>query len=170
MAANRPPCKFPLIEPISLLQLNPDERCSQHSRKGRRIPFGQKTARALLRYVSAFRPTPTDPKYDHVFPAMDGYPINRNAISLVIARLRKTSGVTKLHAHRLRPTFAVNFLAAGGDLEPLRRMLGHESLEVTKHYLSRLQAAKVRQLYNELSPVNRLPATAAMRRYNVGGR
>jgi site-specific recombinase XerD len=95
--------------------------------------------------------------------------MTRNAIGCVISRLRKTSGVAKLHAHLLRHTFAVNFLAAGSDLGTLRRILGHESLEVTKRYLSGLQAAQVRKLYDDFSPVDRLPSAGAQRPFNVGG-
>ena len=138
-------------------------------RKERRIPFGQKTARALMRYVSAFRPQPADPKDDCVFLSVDGYPLTRNAIELIIRRLRVASGVRKLHPHLLRHTFAVNFLAAGGELETLRRILGHESREVTKRYLSGLNAAQVRKLYDEYSPIDRLTTANSQRRFTGQG-
>ncbi len=89
-------------------------------------------------------------------------------IGLILRRLRLTTGVTKLHAHRLRHTFAVNFLSAGGDLETLRRILGHESLEVTKRYLSGLHADQVKRLYDEYSPMDRL-ANDTPRRFGQRG-
>ena len=138
-------------------------------RKERTIPFVQQTAGALMRYLTTFRPQPVNPEHDHVFLSVDGYPMTRNSIECVIRRLRDTSGVHKLHAHLLRHTFAVNFLAAGGDLETLRRILGHESLEVTKRYLSGLQAAQIRAMYNEFSPMDRMEVGSGERRFSGRG-
>ncbi len=138
-------------------------------RKERYIPFGQTTARALMRYISAFRPKPAKPEVDQVFLTLDGHPMTRNSIECVIRRLRLSTGIDRLHAHLLRHTFAVNFLSAGGDVESLRRILGHESLEVTKRYLSGLQAEQVKALYEDYSPVDRLGLTDTTRRFGRRG-
>ena len=37
--------------------------------------------------------------------------------------------------HALRHTFATEYLRAGGDLESLRRIMGHSSLVTTQIYL-----------------------------------
>jgi site-specific recombinase XerD len=138
-------------------------------RKERRIPFGQDTARALMRYTTMFRPEPAHAGDDHAFLSVDGYAMTRNGLECLIRRLRITSGVGKLHAHLLRHTFSVNFLAAGGDLETLRRILGHESLEVTKRYLRGLQDAQVRAKYQDFSPVDRMNLGERNRRFGRSG-
>jgi site-specific recombinase XerD len=138
-------------------------------RKERYIPFGQTTARALMRYINAFRPKPARPDVDNVLLTLDGCPMTRNSLESIIRRLRLSSGVSRLHAHLLRHTFAVNYLAAGGDVESLRRILGHESLEVTKRYLSGLQAAQIQALYEEYSPVDRLELGNTGRRFGRRG-
>ncbi len=148
---------------------NREAKLMGKGRKERRIPFGQKTARALLRYITAFRAEAAKPEFTQVFLTLDGYPLDRNAIGLILRRLRIATGVRKLHAHRLRHTFAVNFLAAGGDLETLRRILGHESLEVTKRYLTGLQAAQVKKLYDDYSPMDRLSGGDPPRRFGPRG-
>jgi site-specific recombinase XerD len=92
------------VASLPLGALNLDDREAKLMGKGRnerRIPFGQKTTRALMRYASAFRPQPAGPKDDSVFLSVDGYPLMRNAIELIIRRLRHASGVGKLHAHLL---------------------------------------------------------------------
>ena len=138
-------------------------------RKERRIPFGQDTARGLMRYITMFPPEPSHAGDDHVFLSMDGCGMTRNGLECLIRRLRITSGVDKLHAHLLRHTFSVNFLAAGGDLETLRRILGHELLEVTKRYLRGLQDAQVRAKYQEYSPVDRMNLGERNRRFGRHG-
>ena len=81
----------------------------------------------------------------------------------MIRRLRATSGVSRLHAHLLRHTFAVDFLINGGDIMDLRDILGHTSLEVTQMYrhLTRYQVA---QRYQEHSPMDRMEIDG-MRRF-----
>src|SRR5574341_85368 len=117
----------PRISEVAELQLehldleDRQARIMGKGRKERHIPFGQRTARALMRYITAFRPAPVNPEHTLVFLSLDGYPMTRNSMECVIRRLRETSRVSKLHAHLIRHTFAVNFLAAGGDLETLRR-------------------------------------------------
>jgi site-specific recombinase XerD len=138
-------------------------------RKERYIPFGQTTARALMRYISAFRPKPTRHDTENVLLTLDGQPLTRGSLESIIRRLRLSTGITRLHAHLLRHTFAVNYLAAGGDVESLRRILGHESLEVTKRYLSGLQASQVQALYEDYSPVDRLELTDTGRRFGRRG-
>jgi site-specific recombinase XerD len=77
-------------------------------------------------------------------------------LTSVIQRLKKSSGVRRLHAHLFRHTFAVKYLMNGGDIVTLQRILGHESLEVTKRYLN-LTSAQIQMRYDSFSPVDRLP-------------
>lgn len=71
-------------------------------------------------------------------------------------RLKKPSGVDRLHGHLFRHTFAVKYLLNGEDLITLQWILGHESLEVTKRYLQ-LSSAQVQIRYESFSPVDRHP-------------
>lgn len=44
-------------------------------------------------------------------------------------------GVTGIHAHRLRHTFATEMLLRGADLLHIKELMGHTSLETTQRYL-----------------------------------
>ena len=61
--------------------------------------------------------------------------INQNVIKLMFSRLKKKTGIERLHAHLLRHTFATSYMMGGGNLEMLRIMLGHSDYNVTRNYL-----------------------------------
>ena len=46
----------------------------------------------------------------------------------------KRAGLTDLHFHDLRHTFASQFVMAGGDLYILKEILGHKSITMTQRY------------------------------------
>lgn len=160
------------VASLRLSNLNLEERevkIMGKGRKERRIPFGQDTAKALMRYINMFRPEPAHAGEDYAFLSVDACPMTRNGLECIVRRMRESSGVNKLHAHLLRHTVSTNFLAAGGDLETLRRILGHESLEVTKRYRRGLQDAQVRAKYQEFSPVDRMKLGDRNRRFGRQG-
>jgi site-specific recombinase XerD len=130
--------------------------------KERIVPFGQRCAQALMRYIHMHRAKPRRDEFDQVFLAPDGEPMTRNSLEHVIRRLRLASGITRLHAHLLRHTFAVNFLTNGGDLRTLQLILGHESLVVTQKYLHLAQQL-VQVLYEDNSPMDKLTLNSERR-------
>jgi site-specific recombinase XerD len=48
--------------------------------------------------------------------------------------VQKVSGVSDIHAHRFRDTFAVDLLANGADIRSVSRLLGHKSVSTTLNY------------------------------------
>lgn len=131
--------------------------------KERIVPFGTRTGKAFLNYIHLHRPTPLVPENEHLFLSMDGMPMTRHSLESMLGRLKRTSGVERLHGHLFRHTFAVKYLMNGGDLLTLQRILGHESLEVTKRYLS-LSNAQVQLRYDSYSPVDRM-SLSGLRRF-----
>ena len=75
-------------------------------------------------------------------------PINSNVIKQLFARIKKSSGLDRIHPHLLRHTFATSYIMGGGNMEFLRMMLGHSDYETTKIYLHLAQEAKM--LHNDI--------------------
>ncbi len=61
--------------------------------------------------------------------------INDSVIKQYFRRLKKSSGVSRVHPHLLRHTFATSYILGGGNIEFLRLMLGHSDYATTKMYL-----------------------------------
>jgi len=64
--------------------------------------------------------------------------LQKRQIQNIVKRYARAAGVKwaeHVSPHRLRDTFAVEWIRGGGDLESLRRLLGHTSLAVTQKYL-----------------------------------
>jgi site-specific recombinase XerD len=141
-----------------LNHLNLDRRQLKVLGKGQKeriVPFGQRCAQALMRYIQLQRAQPRREEFNHIFLAPDGEPMTRNSLEQVVRRIRIASGITRLHAHLLRHTFAVNFLGNGGDLRTLQLILGHESLVVTQRYLH-LSQQLIQARYEDRSPMDKL--------------
>lgn len=63
-----------------------------------------------------------------------GEPLTKDSIKQLFTKLKKESGISRLHAHLLRHTFATSYLIGGGNLEFLRVFMGHSDYNVTKIY------------------------------------
>lgn len=61
-------------------------------------------------------------------------PVTADALKHLFTKLKKESGIKRLHAHLLRHTFATSYLIGGGNLEFLRVFMGHSDYNVTKIY------------------------------------
>lgn len=62
-------------------------------------------------------------------------PLTGRTIIQLFARLKKQSGVERVHAHLCRHTFATSYIMGGGNLELLRMLLGHYDYSITQNYL-----------------------------------
>ena len=61
--------------------------------------------------------------------------VKRRALYWALRRLGGRAGVTKVHPHRFRDTFAVRFLENGGGVDDLQVLLGHSSITMTLRYV-----------------------------------
>lgn len=125
--------------------------------KERIVPIGGLAQKVLLRYAYHFRPQPlsVDGDGNTLFLTLEGRAMSGNAVKLILERLREKSGVTRLHAHLCRHTFATNYLLNGGDVFSLQQILGHTTLEMVRRYVT-LASSQVRVQHRKFSPMDRM--------------
>ena len=127
--------------------------------KERIVPFGTATQRALWRYQHHYRPEPLGPDV-YFFLTLDGRPLGRSALTQAIKRAATRSGITRLHPHLCRHTFATRYLINGGDVFSLQQILGHSTLEMVRRYVN-LASAHVAVQHRKFSPMDRIAGTRA---------
>ncbi|WP_069650994.1 tyrosine-type recombinase/integrase [Caloranaerobacter ferrireducens] len=124
--------------------------------KERIVPLGLYTKKLLFKYLNGYRPMPEYPT-THVFISQNKTPVSKDVIKMIFVRLKKKTGIERLHPHILRHTFATKYLINGGDIFTLQQILGHTSLEMTRRY-SHLASSYVMKNFKRLSPLDNLRA------------
>ncbi|MBU5311043.1 tyrosine-type recombinase/integrase [Tissierella carlieri] len=87
------------------------------------------------------------------------FPTNRkNNISITgfesnLRTIGKNAGIENLHPHRLRYTFAVEFLKNGGNIYVLSKLFDHSSVQITEIYLN-MDRDDIRREYMKHNPVD----------------
>src|SRR5438094_2272491 len=99
--------------------------------KSRRVPVSSRLRRELVRYLNRGRP---ETHAKQLFVLSDGRPASVMCVANLLRRVRYHVGFP-VHAHRFRHTFATRYLSNGGEMERLRRILGHTSYVMVMRYV-----------------------------------
>ena len=125
--------------------------------KERFIPIGREVQRVLWRYINRYRPRPLSHNFAFLLLTKDGRKMTKGRIEIIMKKYGERAGITGIRCslHTLRHTAAVRFLRNGGDVFSLQRMLGHSTLEMTRHYCQ-LADVDVKKAHLTASPVDNL--------------
>ena len=94
---------------------------------------------------------------EHLFVKEDGRPLQARGIQSLLLRLGKKAGLgERLSAHKLRHTFATLSLKYGGNLEYIRKMLGHIDIKTTSDAYLNVQDSDISTAHQRFSPLANL--------------
>lgn len=99
--------------------------------KFRRVPVSSQLRREIDRYLNRSRPDCGSPG---LLVLSDGRRPTTMTVEYLLRRIALRVGF-RVHAHKFRHTFATGYLRRGGEIERLRRILGHSSYVMVMRYL-----------------------------------
>lgn len=102
--------------------------------KERFVPFGEFCRQSIEVYLQEFKPK-LNSNHNFLLVNMNGAPITERGVRYVLNDVvKRTAGVTEIHPHILRHTFATHMLNQGADLRTVQSLLGHVNLSTTGRY------------------------------------
>lgn len=118
------------------------------NRRGQVIPLST-TLKAVLGDYIGYRGGEDD---SYLFCTAYGDKIQENALTGSMAKYNKKRGVVKTGVHRLRHTFAKNWILNGGDVFRLQKILGHSSMDIVRNYVN-MFGSDVKKDFNDFNPL-----------------
>ncbi len=119
-------------------------------KKERTLFMSSKVYKALFKYARQYRSQMTS---DCFFTHKDGRPLTRFYFAHRMHEYVKKAGITTVCTpHILRYSYAIQFIRNGGDERTLQSILGHATMEMTRHY-AKIAYSDVEKKMKEFSPV-----------------
>ncbi|EHD7811548.1 tyrosine recombinase XerC [Staphylococcus pseudintermedius] len=119
--------------------------------KERIVPFGEFCRQSIEQYLAEFAPI-QNVQHPYLITNLKGQPITERGVRYVLNDIAKrTAGVTSIHPHKLRHTFATHLLNEGADLRTVQSLLGHVNLSTTGRY-THVTNQQLRNVYLQAHP------------------
>lgn len=115
------------------------------------VPLSPALKEVLLDYLKTW----DWEKGDYLFPSYEGTMLNVRSFQGAVKRYNISRGVTKTSVHLFRHTFAKNFILAGGGMVQLQALLGHSTMDMTRHYVN-LYGLDLQRDYARLNPLDNI--------------
>ena len=113
------------------------------------IPMSSDLKRILKHYLSLYEHN----NEDYLFVTLYNEQMNRNAIKQTMRDYNRDRGILTTGLHRIRHTFAINYLKNGGNIAYLQEILGHSNIQTTRQYLH-VTIDDLKQSYSDFCPLD----------------
>jgi site-specific recombinase XerD len=156
-------CRLSEVPRINLDDVNFEQGCIKVFGKGRKegyVFMGERLRENLQIYIDKYRHAFEDEKA--LFVTVKGNRFTTQGMLTFIRKILAAHHIKGKHGpHKLRHTFATNFLRNGGNLESLKRIMRHSDIKTTQRYLSlqtadlfseQLKASPLDNYMNKVSP------------------
>lgn len=122
-------------------------------RKDRLVPIGRIACRYLENYIKTVRPELIKDPYNHyLFLSMRGNRLSKNMVWDLVKKYAKKAKIRKnVHPHTFRHTCATSMLKNKADLNTIRKILGHASLNTTQIY-THLNITDLKEVHKKCHP------------------
>lgn len=121
----------------------------------RAVPFGNKTARAIDRYLRARKRHPKAAESKRLWLGRLG-PLNQEGVRWMLRRRCERAGLPYAHPHQLRHTAAHQLRLAGMNDQDMKRIFGWRSSVMLERYGASAADERARESHRRLSLGDRL--------------
>lgn len=126
------------------------------NRRQQIIPLSKTLKAVLTDYLQTWEHTPEN----YLFPSNEGTQLVLRSLQGAVRDYNISRGVSKTSIHLFRHCFAKNFILAGGGMVQLQALLGHSSLDMTRHYVN-IYGLDLQRDFDRLNPLDTFWKTAA---------
>lgn len=123
--------------------------------KERLVYFNPVTADILKQYINNERPR--EPNNERLFLLADGHSLSSSGIQSLLERIGRKAGIKeRLAPHKLRHTWATLSLKYGGNLEYIRKIMGHTDIKTTSDAYLNARDEDIQDAHRNFSPIANL--------------
>lgn len=122
--------------------------------KQRIVPVGAPAREAVAEYLGRCRPLLVrgdGRDRGRLLLSRTGRPLERVAVWQLVKKHAAAAGLSNVHPHTLRHSFATHLLAGGADLRIVQDLLGHADIATTQVY-THVDSSRLKQVHKKFHP------------------
>lgn len=126
--------------------------------KGQRerlVPIGRPAEQAIEAYLGQARPVLIERAggmdCERLLLSRTGRALERIAVWQIVRRQAKAAGLSDVHPHQIRHSFATHLMMGGADLRIVQELLGHADIQTTQTY-THVDSKRLRQIHQQYHP------------------